>query len=107
VIKTQKNLEKDEVFFALETECRGSLSSLLLDKKEEEKIKYEEVLSKELIIIKKFKYSNYFLILKNIMNSLVASGLEIGPGRGSAVSSLVSYLLNITKVDPIRHDLFF
>ncbi|WNE41727.1 MAG: Error-prone DNA polymerase [Mycoplasmataceae bacterium] len=107
VIKTQRNLEKDEVFFALETECRNSLSFLLLDKKEEEKIKYEEVLSKELVVIKKFKYSNYFLILKNIMNSLVAAGLEIGPGRGSAVSSLVSYLLNITKVDPIKHDLFF
>jgi DNA polymerase-3 subunit alpha len=107
VIKNFKSSEKDEDFLNLKGKCEEELISLLFDKEEDEKNKYLNTLEKELIIIKNFGFSKYFLTLKQIINNLNEFNLEIGPGRGSAVSSLVSYLLKITRIDPIKHDLFF
>jgi DNA polymerase III subunit alpha len=97
--------ENNEMSSLLESKCLQNLRYLKKDSKEEEK--YKLILEKELNVIKKLNYSNYFINLSEIVNAFYFAGIEVGPGRGSAVSSLVSYLLNITQIDPIQHNLFF
>jgi DNA polymerase-3 subunit alpha len=64
-------------------------------------------LEKELSIIEKFNYVDYFLIFSDAVEHLRKKNIIVGPGRGSATSSLVAYLLGITSVDPLQHNLFF
>jgi len=52
-------------------------------------------------------YSGYFLIVQDFINSARKMGVRVGPGRGSAAGSLVSYALGITNVDPLKYDLLF
>ena len=61
----------------------------------------------ELNIIKRMKFSDYFLIVWDFMKFARESGILTGPGRGSAAGSIVSYTLYITDVDPIQHGLLF
>ena len=61
----------------------------------------------ELDIIITKGYATYFLIVKDLIDNARSSDVVIGPGRGSAVGSLVAYLLNITEVDPIQYGLQF
>nr|WP_263325442.1 DNA polymerase III subunit alpha [Neobacillus sp. Marseille-Q6967] len=68
---------------------------------------YFERLSYELSVIKRMKFSNYFLIVWDFMRYARENGILTGPGRGSAAGSLVAYVLYITDVDPISHDLLF
>lgn len=68
---------------------------------------YTERLSYELAVIKRMKFSNYFLIVWDFMRFARENGILTGPGRGSAAGSLVSYVLYITDVDPIKHHLLF
>ncbi|MFW5782743.1 MAG: DNA polymerase III subunit alpha, partial [Candidatus Muiribacteriaceae bacterium] len=85
------------------------LTSHELEKKYSHDImeKARKRLNHELTIIDELGYSDYFLIVWDIVRYARENTVTIGPGRGSAVSSLVSYLLNITDIDPIRHDLIF
>jgi len=53
------------------------------------------------------RYSGYFLIVWDFMRYARAQGIPVGPGRGSAAGSLVSYALKITDVDPLQYDLLF
>lgn len=68
---------------------------------------YSERLKYELGVLKKMNFSGYFLLVRNIVDWSKENGIIVGPGRGSAGGSLVSYLLGITDVDPIRFDLLF
>lgn len=61
----------------------------------------------ELEVIKKTGFSSYFLIVQDFVNWAKNNGVVVGPGRGSAAGSLVSYLIKITDVDPIKFDLLF
>ncbi len=61
----------------------------------------------ELSIIEKMGYPIYFLIIYDFLEYCRQSGIPIGPGRGSAAGSIVSYALGITHVDPIRYNLLF
>ncbi|WP_090830814.1 DNA polymerase III subunit alpha [Bacillus sp. cl95] len=61
----------------------------------------------ELSVIKKMKFSDYFLIVWDFMSFARSKGILTGPGRGSAAGSLVAYALQITDVDPIEHELLF
>ncbi|MBN1350028.1 DNA polymerase III subunit alpha [candidate division KSB1 bacterium] len=61
----------------------------------------------ELDIINKMGYAGYFLITKDFIDFARENGIPVGPGRGSAAGSLVSYALGITNVDPIKYDLIF
>ena len=61
----------------------------------------------ELNIIKKMRFSDYFLIVWDFMKFARESGILTGPGRGSAAGSIVAYTLYITEVDPIQHGLLF
>jgi len=61
----------------------------------------------ELGVIKQMGYAGYFLIVKDFCDYARSQKIPVGPGRGSAAGSLVSYLLRITNVDPIRFELLF
>ncbi|RSD27704.1 DNA polymerase III subunit alpha [Mesobacillus subterraneus] len=66
-----------------------------------------ERLKYELSVIKKMKFSDYFLIVWDFINYAKEKGILVGPGRGSAAGSIVAYVLYITDADPIEHDLLF
>jgi len=73
----------------------------------EPSVEYRNRLSFELSVIKRMKFSNYFLIVWDFMRYAREKGIMTGPGRGSAAGSLVAYALYITDVDPIAHQLLF
>lgn len=64
-------------------------------------------LEEELGLIKKQGFVEYFLIVWDYINYARESGIPVGPGRGSGAGSLVAYCIGITKVDPIKYNLFF
>lgn len=66
-----------------------------------------ERLDHELSIIADMGYSGYFLIVQDFTEAARELGVRVGPGRGSAAGSCVSYCLGITDVDPIEYDLLF
>ena len=68
---------------------------------------YQDRIKYELSIINKMGFSDYFLIVQDYVNYAKDNNIIVGTGRGSAVSSLVAYLLNITDVDPLKYDLIF
>ena len=61
----------------------------------------------ELEMIKKMGFVDYFLIVSDFIGYAKRQGIPVGPGRGSAAGSVVSYCLHITDVDPIKYSLFF
>ncbi len=61
----------------------------------------------ELEIINKTGFASYFLIVQDFINWAKEKGVAVGPGRGSAAGSLVSFLTNITDIDPIKYQLLF
>lgn len=67
----------------------------------------EERVSFELSVIERMGYAGYFLIVEDFITYAKANQIPVGPGRGSAAGSLVSYILGITDVDPIRYGLLF
>jgi DNA polymerase-3 subunit alpha len=67
----------------------------------------EERLEHELGVIKRMGYAGYFLIVQDFISAARAAGIRVGPGRGSAAGSIVSYALGITDVDPLEYDLLF
>ncbi len=69
--------------------------------------KYLDRTERELDLIKKMGFSNYFLIVADFIQWAKGSGILVGPGRGSAAGALVSYALSITNIDPLRYDLLF
>ena len=86
-----------------------NLSIIGLNKRLNNKVnnKYKERLLHELDVIKKMGFSNYFLIVYDYIKYAKTSGVLVGPGRGSAAGSLVSYSLGITDIDPIKYNLLF
>ncbi len=67
----------------------------------------EQRLHHELAVIKKMGYAGYFLIVQDFIREARKMGVRVGPGRGSAAGSLVSYVLGITDVDPLHYGLLF
>ena len=68
---------------------------------------YVERLMMELSVIKKMGFVDYFLIVYDYVRYAKTHNILVGPGRGSAAGSLVSYCLGITNIDPIEYDLLF
>jgi len=66
-----------------------------------------ERLEYELGVIGKTGFADYFLIVEDLVRHAKEEGIRVGPGRGSAAGSLVSYALGITEVDPLRYGLLF
>ncbi len=61
----------------------------------------------ELAVIQKSGYTSYFLIVWDFVHFAKEKGIPVGPGRGSAAGSVVSFSLGITDIDPLRYDLLF
>ncbi|QJC34112.1 DNA polymerase III subunit alpha [Enterobacteriaceae endosymbiont of Donacia cinerea] len=68
---------------------------------------YKKRLDEELNIINKMGFPSYFLIVMEFVQWAKNNNIPVGPGRGSGAGSLVSYVLNITNLDPIKFDLIF
>lgn len=73
----------------------------------EEQQPYLDRIKYELEVLQGAGLSSYFLIVQDIVNYVRKNGWLPGPGRGSAAGCLVSYLIGITSIDPIRYNLFF
>lgn len=88
--------------------CREGWKKKIAGKIEESMIgTYVDRVKRELSVIQDAKLDGYFLIVQDYVNWAKNSGYLVGPGRGSAAGSLVSYLLNITEIDPIPYGLLF
>ena len=87
----------------LEDLCRKNLSKRYPDPNKE----IEERLDRELKVIKKMGFSSYFLIVWDLIKYARDNDIPVGPGRGSAAGSIVSYLLKITDIDPLKYNLIF
>ena len=61
----------------------------------------------EMGMIRKMGFVDYFLIVSDFIGFAKSSGIPVGPGRGSAAGSMVSYCLNITDIDPLKYQLYF
>lgn len=103
-----KNINNLSSFEYLRQICLLSL------KKYQQKIKpnldlklYINRLNYELEVIKQMGFSDYFLIVSDYVNFAKKNDILVGPGRGSAAGSLISYLLRITDIDPLEYDLLF
>ncbi|UUM19060.1 DNA polymerase III subunit alpha [Mycoplasma sp. 1018B] len=102
------NYDNQNDIQAFET-FKNLLKNAILQKNHE-LIKYKNWnlrLKYEVEIIKNARFINYFLIIQDIVNWAKKQNISIGPGRGSAAGSLVSYLLGITNINPLEYDLLF
>lgn len=86
----------------LKNDCYKILKEKGLDNEQ-----YIARLEHELNIIKEMGYSDYFLIVSDYVKYANSVGILTGPGRGSAAGSLVSFLMSITKIDPLKYGLLF
>lgn len=97
--KFYKRLDSDEY-----------LRDLAFDKMAEKGIdseEYTERLEEELSVISQLKFSDYMLVIWDMVNYAHSNGIRTGPGRGSVGGSLLAFVLGITRVDPIKHGLLF
>ena len=103
--KCPNNAQPDEYLRQL---CREGWTKKIANKidKQEQAI-YTERTKGELLVLQGAGLSPYFLIVADIMNYVRSNDWMPGPGRGSAAGCLVSYLTNITSIDPIKYDLMF
>ncbi len=98
------NEENIDSYTYLKKKCIEGLKKRFGDKVG---IKYQQRLKYELDVISKMGFCDYFLIVYDYIKFAKEHNILVGPGRGSAVGSLVSYLLNITDIDPLKYDLLF
>ncbi|MFB3923545.1 MAG: DNA polymerase III subunit alpha [Terriglobia bacterium] len=89
-------------------ERRARLERLTAEKRLRHDLKeYEDRLERELELIKQMRFAGYFLIVWDFIRFARDKCIPVGPGRGSAAGSLVSYSLHITDIDPLQNDLLF
>lgn len=93
---TEKEYLRKIVYNGLNEKYENKLSQKVIDR-----IEYE------LKIINDMGYNGYFIIVWDFIKFARENGVYVGPGRGSAAGSLVSYALNITEIDPIEYNLIF
>lgn len=96
--------ESIDSFEYLKYLCNKGLNRRLKNKVEK---KYQDRLEYELSIIKQMNFCNYFLVVWDYVKYAKQNNILVGPGRGSAAGSLVSYTLGIIDIDPIKYDLLF
>ena len=104
----EASMTHEKAYEMLLTECRkGWRARGLTELTEEEQKAYAERIKIELEDIRDADLANYFLIVWDVLRFCRDNLIPVGPGRGSAAGSLVSYLLYITQVDPIKHGLLW
>jgi len=94
----------DDSFLYLKSLCIKGLKKRLNNNISDE---YKKRLLYELDVIKNMGYVDYFLIVFDYVRYAKNNDIMVGPGRGSAAGSLVSFCLGITEIDPIKYDLLF
>ena len=94
----------NDSFAYLKQLCKEGLKNIFGEKVS---MLYIDRLKYELDVINKMGFCNYFLVVYDYVKFAKENGILVGPGRGSAAGSLVSYCLNITEVDPIKYNLLF
>jgi len=94
----------NDSFSYLASLCKKGLSKRLNNNVPKE---YMDRLIMELNVIKKMGFVDYFLIVFDYVRYAKTHNILVGPGRGSAAGSLVSYSIGITEIDPIKYDLLF
>jgi DNA polymerase-3 subunit alpha len=99
------SMENDKILF--EHEAKRGLEERLKNIPKEKHKEYRERLQKEIDIIKSMKFPGYMLIVWEFVSKAKEMGIPVGPGRGSAAGSLVSYSLKITDIDPLPYGLLF
>jgi len=87
--------------------CHKGVEKRFGKKIEEAGTEVQERLNYEFGVIKRMGFSSYFLIVQDFVNWAKNQGIVVGPGRGSAAGSLVSYVLGITELDPLKYNLLF
>ncbi|MCU4117146.1 DNA polymerase III subunit alpha [Mycoplasma zalophi] len=101
VYKNSENISSFEFLKKLVIEsAKNKIKTFDLDE-------YKQRLTYELKIIKQLGFEDYFLIIWDFIKWAKTNHISIGPGRGSAAGSLISYLLGITQIDPIEYNLLF
>lgn len=101
-----KGIKKDHETKILKDICRQNFKEIFgssIFKNEVYKNRFKE----ELSLIKKKRFVRYFLIVWELIDWCRKNNILVGPGRGSVGGSLIAYLMRITTVDPIKHDLLF
>ena len=98
---------KGSVPEALGARVRDELNAVLAKKSPSAQETYHARLQEELEVIFRMGFSDYFLIVADIVDWAKEQGIPVGPGRGSGAGSLVAYALGVTMVDPIEHGLLF
>jgi len=103
----QLSLNKDASNFDfLKALCRKGIKDLGIDKKENKKEYYDRTLF-ELNLIEELSFTDYMLLNWEVLNFCKENAIPTGAGRGSAASSLVLFLTGVTKIDPIKYELYF
>lgn len=92
---------------ALTEMCRDGWRSKISKIPKHKHSEYAERIKMELSVIKEANLAGYFLIVQDFVNYCKNKKILIGPARGSAGGCLISFLLNITSIDPIEYDLLF
>ena len=87
--------------------CRLCLEQIDVKYTSSNRKKAQDRLLDELQIIQQLHFSDYFLIVADFVQFAKEKNITVGPGRGSAAGSIVAYLLGITNVDPLEHQLLF
>ena len=101
------NLKEDiSNFDFLRELCLKGIRDKGVDKLKNKKVYYARA-KEELSILKELGFVDYILLNWDILNFCHEEGIPTGPGRGSAAGSLVLFLLEVTKIDPVKYDLFF
>ncbi len=95
--------EGEDAFSVLKRKCEEGI----IKRFGKETPRVRERLIKELSVIKEMGFSDYFLIVSDFVSFAKRKGIRVGPGRGSAAGSLVSYLLGITEINPLQYNLLF
>lgn len=101
------NSREEDVFKLRELADKGFKRKVVDRKSQGQLGEYSERLERELKLVIDKGFPGYFLIVHDVIEHCKNQGMLIGPGRGSAGGSLLSYLLNITELDPIKNGLYF
>ena len=103
--KNEYDLENDSALF--EFVCRKGLEDRLKFVPKEKHEDYKKRLELEINVINGMKFPGYMLIVADFINWAKDHDIPVGPGRGSAAGSLVSYAMKITDLDPLPYNLLF
>ncbi|MBO6491041.1 MAG: DNA polymerase III subunit alpha, partial [Pelagibacteraceae bacterium] len=112
-IKTSKDIDVDQELLnlaskGLEEKFNEYVFQLNFDQENKKNLEiYNNRLRHEFNIIKKMRYSGYFLIVSDYIKWSKNNNIPVGPGRGSGAGSLIAWSLSITDIDPIKFNLIF